>query len=40
VQTGGRNDGMVEIVSGLEPHEAVIGNVAGLSRGLLVAVVE
>jgi RND family efflux transporter MFP subunit len=40
VQTGDRDDGMVEIVSGLDPEEAVIRDVAGLSRGLPVTVTE
>ncbi len=40
VQTGGRDDGMVEIVSGLGADEAVVRDVAGLSRGLPVTVVE
>ena len=40
IQTGGRSDGMVEILSGLESHESVIRDVAGLTRGLPVTVVE
>lgn len=38
VQTGRRDQGMVEIVSGLEPGETVIAEVAGLTRGLPVKV--
>jgi len=40
VQTGRRADGMIEIVEGLEEGEAVISDVAGLSRDLPVEVVE
>lgn len=40
VQTGRRDDGMVEVTSGLEAGEPVIANVAGLARGLPVKVVE
>jgi membrane fusion protein (multidrug efflux system) len=40
VQTGRRDDGMVEIVSGLEPGQAIIADIAGLSRDLPVTVVE
>lgn len=39
VQTGRRDDGMVEVVSGLDEGEAVIRDVAGLSRGLPVTIV-
>ncbi len=39
VQTGRRDDGMVEIVSGLQEGRPVIREVAGLSRGLPVTVV-
>ncbi len=38
VQTGRRREGMVEIVSGLSPDEEVIGNLAGLTRGIPVKV--
>ena len=40
VQTGRRDDGMIEIVSGLEEGESVIVDVAGLSRDLPVEVAE
>lgn len=40
IQTGRRDDGMVEVVSGLDADEPVIANVAGLTRGLPVKVVE
>lgn len=39
IQTGLRNDGMIEIVSGLKAGESVISDVAGLSRDLPVEVV-
>jgi len=38
VQTGDRDDGMVQIISGLDAGEAVVRDVAGLSRGLPVTV--
>lgn len=38
VQTGRRDDGMVEVVSGLDAGQEVIRDVAGLSRGLPVTV--
>jgi len=38
IQTGLRKDGMVEILSGLQPDEKVISSVAGLSRGLPVEI--
>lgn len=40
IQAGNRDDGMVEVKSGLEPTERVILEVGGLSRGLPVTVVE
>lgn len=40
IQTGLRNDGMIEIISGLEAGEKVIADVAGLSRDLPVEVVQ
>ena len=40
VQAGRTEDGLVEIVSGLEPDEPVIADVSGLARGLPVEVVE
>ncbi len=40
IQTGLRDDGMIEVVSGLEEGERVISDVAGLSRDLPVEVVE
>jgi membrane fusion protein (multidrug efflux system) len=39
IQTGRRNDGLIEIVSGLDEHESVIADVAGLSRGIPVTIV-
>jgi hypothetical protein len=40
VRIGRRVDGLVEIVDGLEMEERVISDVAGLSRGIPVNVVE
>ncbi len=40
VQIGRRVDGMIEIVDGLSPDEAVIADVSGLSRSIPVTVVE
>ncbi len=40
IQTGRRDDGMIEVVSGLEEGQPVIQDVAGLTRGLPVTVVE
>lgn len=40
VQTGRRDDGLMEIVSGIGENDRVILDVAGLSRGLPVTVVE
>jgi len=40
VQIGRRDDGMIEIVGGLAPEEAVIADVSGLSRGIPVTVVD
>lgn len=40
VQTGRRDDGMVEVVSGLERDQPVILDVAGLSRGVPVTVLQ
>ena len=39
VQIGRRDDGMIEIVEGLSPDQAVIADVSGLSRGIPVTVV-
>ena len=39
VQTGRRDGEMIEILSGLERHEQVIKDIAGLGRGLPVKVV-
>jgi len=39
VQIGRRANGLIEIVSGLEPDEAVIADVSGLSRGMPVLIV-
>lgn len=39
VQTGRREDGLTEIVSGLDEHDEVISDVSGLSRGLPVTIV-
>ncbi len=39
VQTGRREDGMVEVVSGLAEDERVVADVAGLSRGIPVTIV-
>ncbi len=40
IQTGLRDDGMIEVISGLDQGEKVISNVAGLSRDLPVEVVQ
>jgi RND family efflux transporter MFP subunit len=40
VQIGRRDGGAIEIVSGLEPHEKVIRDASGLSRGLPVKIIE
>jgi RND family efflux transporter MFP subunit len=40
VQIGRRSDGLIEIVDGLSPDEAVIADVSGLSRGIPVTVVD
>jgi multidrug efflux pump subunit AcrA (membrane-fusion protein) len=40
VQTGRRDDGSIEIVSGLSPSDQVVADVAGLHRGLPVTVIE
>ncbi|MDX2435948.1 MAG: efflux RND transporter periplasmic adaptor subunit [Acidobacteriota bacterium] len=40
VQIGRRVDGMIEIVGGLSPDEAVVADVSGLSRGIPVTVIE
>jgi membrane fusion protein (multidrug efflux system) len=40
VQTGRRDNGMVEVTTGLQPGERIITDVAGLSRGLPVNVME
>lgn len=40
IQTGLRDDGMIEVISGLDQGERVIADVAGLSRDLPVEVVE
>ena len=40
VQTGRRDDGWIEIVSGLGPEDRVIEDVSGLARGLPATVIE
>ena len=40
VRIGRRADGLIEIVDGLSPDEAVIADVSGLSRGIPVTVIE
>ena len=40
VQIGRRLDGLVEIVDGITADEAVIADVAGLSRGIPVTVIK
>jgi RND family efflux transporter MFP subunit len=40
IRIGRRDDGMIEIVSGLAPDEQVVADVAGLSRGIPVTIVE
>jgi membrane fusion protein (multidrug efflux system) len=40
VQIGRRSDGMIEIVEGLTPDQAVIADVSGLSRGIPVTVIQ
>ena len=40
IQIGRRVDGMIEIVDGLAPGDAVIADVSGLSRGIPVTVVD
>ena len=40
VRIGRRFDGLIEIVDGLSPDEAVIADVSGLSRGIPVTVIE
>jgi len=40
VQIGRRADGLIEIIDGLSPDEAVIADVSGLSRGIPVTVIE
>ncbi len=40
VQIGRRVDGMIEIVEGLSPDQAVVADVSGLSRGIPVTVVD
>ncbi len=40
VQTGRRDDGSIEIVSGLAADQEVVANVSGLARGLPVTVME
>ncbi|HSN55695.1 MAG TPA: efflux RND transporter periplasmic adaptor subunit [Candidatus Sulfomarinibacteraceae bacterium] len=39
IRIGRRDDGMIEVVSGLAPDEQVVADVAGLSRGIPVTVV-
>jgi len=39
VRIGRRSDGLIEIVEGLSPDEAVIADVSGLNRGLPVLIV-
>jgi hypothetical protein len=40
VQIGRRDNGKIEIVQGLSPDQSVISDVAGLSRGIPVTVVD
>ena len=40
IRIGRRADGLIEIVEGLSPDEAVIADVSGLSRGIPVTVIE
>jgi multidrug efflux pump subunit AcrA (membrane-fusion protein) len=40
IRIGRRADGLIEIVDGLSPDEAVIADVAGLSRGIPVTVTD
>jgi RND family efflux transporter MFP subunit len=40
VRIGRRTDGLIEIVDGLSPDEAVVADVSGLSRGIPVTIVE
>ncbi len=40
VRIGRRTDGLVEIIDGLSPDEAVVADVSGLSRGIPVTVIE
>jgi len=40
VRIGRRADGLIEIVDGLSPDEAVIADVSGLSRGIPVTVID
>jgi Cu(I)/Ag(I) efflux system membrane fusion protein len=40
IRIGRRADGLIEIVDGLAPDEAVIADVSGLTRGLPVTVIE
>jgi len=40
IRIGRRADGLIEIVDGLSPDEAVVADVSGLSRGIPVTVIE
>ena len=40
IRIGRRADGLIEIVEGLSPDEAVVADVSGLSRGIPVTIVE
>ncbi len=40
IRIGRRADGLIEIVDGLSPDEAVIADVSGLTRGIPVTIVE
>jgi len=40
IRIGRRADGLIEIVDGLSPEEAVIADVSGLNRGLPVTIIE
>jgi hypothetical protein len=39
IRIGRRTDGLIEIVEGLAPDEAVVADVSGLSRGIPVTIV-
>ena len=40
IRIGRRSDGLIEIADGLSPHDEVVSDVSGLSRGLPVTVIE